>query len=169
MPRWLKIGMVGCGGLVGLLVLLLIVLIIVVPSPKQNQASEETTKEETLPVVIRISGEPGTTYSCSYRFFGFEEGQSQPERFEERNSRTLGTEPEEYPLQVVNAYPWGYAFVAATCNITGDPNVTGSLKAEILADGQVKASEEDTANRTKSVEARWSPRCPHTELSWDCG
>jgi len=153
------------------------------PSESEEDAKKETPAEEstqdTIPVQIRVSGTPGTPYSCKNSSFAFEEGKSDPVRYEEDISGTLGTEPVLYDSQAVNTYPHNLDFVGASCrNTAAGPNrpAAGSLKVELLADGEVKAEEETRPDppgkksiESEHVQPRWAPKCPNHQVDWDCG
>jgi hypothetical protein len=141
---------------------------------KESPSSKEAG--ESIPVKIRVSGTPGTPYSCENSSFAFEEGESNPVRYTEDVSGTLTAEPVVYTSQAINKYPWWFDFVAASCRITGGQNPTGSLKAQILVGSEVKAEEETRPDppgkksmESRHVQPRWSPRCPDWEVDWDCG
>ena len=192
--RFLKIGGLGCGGLVVLLVLVLLLAALVGPpdgsnTPVDEQGSKETDKKsaseeksetgEPVPAVMMVSGEPGTPYRCSYSSFAFEEGERDPVRYESEDQGILGVVPVEYASQAIDARNRGLDFIHVTCRITNTgPSrpAQGSLRAQILVDGQVKAEEETRpdppgkkSTESEQVQVRWAPRCPNWEVSWDCG
>jgi len=173
---------VGAGALILLIILDFFqpVRVSTTSSPAQAPAPAPASEPETIPVKIRVSGAPGTEYTCENSSFAFEEGESDPVRYEEDVRGTLSTGPVLYDSQAINKYPWYYDFVAATCNITGRSAPggppAGSLKAEILVDGEVKASEEtrpDPAGKrsmkSEYAQPRWAPKCPNWDVDWDCG
>jgi len=148
------------------------------PPPAARQARSPAIPQEpdTIPVQIRVSGTPGTPYSCKNSSFAFEEGESNPVRYTEDVSGTLGTEPTVYTSQAINKQPWWFDYVAASCRITSGPSLNGSLKAEILADGEVKAEEETRPDppgkksmESEHVQPRWAPNCPTWDVDWNCG
>jgi len=178
-----------------LLVLVVALAVLVSPSPDRSSTSgddlppfwdKKTDPEkgsetgESIPAVIRVSGEPGTPYRCTYSSFALEEGESDPVRYESEDEGMLGVEPVEYASQaIIDARYHGLDFIHATCRITNaGPSraAQGSLKAQILVDGQLKAEEETRpdppgkkSTESEQVQIRWAPRCPNWEVSWDCG
>ena len=85
----------------------------------------------------------------------------------------------EYESQAIDARHHGLDFIHANCRITNvGPSrpAQGSLMAQILVNGQVKAEEATRpdppgkkSRESEQVQVRWAPRCPDSEVSWNCG
>ncbi len=92
-------------------------------------------------MVVRLSGTPGTGFSGVYR--GPVEGRTTVEG-------TLGANPTDYEAKVEDGTSGG---VSAAFEKTGSD--AGTLKLEILADGEVVA-ERETSEGAGTVAASWS-------------
>jgi len=124
----------------GVVFVLLVIVASVVSPPERN--SKETQKKadsktesetgEPVPAVIRISGEPGTPYRCTYSSYAIEEGERDPVRYESEDQGTLSALPVEYASQAIDHRHHGLDFIHANCRITNAGPTTaaqGSLRA----------------------------------------
>jgi hypothetical protein len=129
-----------------------------------NSPSLEPKKKkapEYIPVTLRVSGEQGTRYRCTYSTFT-------PEgRWDEVQEGTLATSPVDYRAQAVIDHPEEHGTIIAGCSRAGDSK--GRLKLELLAKGKVVDSDEaerglpDTKYKkhadSGAVSVNYDPRC----------
>jgi hypothetical protein len=129
-----------------------------------NTPSREPKKNEPeyIPVTLRVSGEQGTRYRCTYGTFT-------PEgKWDEVQEGTLATSPVEYRAQAVIDHPEEHGTIIAGCSRVG-ANSKGRLKLELLANGVVVDSDEaerglpDTKYKKHAdpghVRVNYDPRC----------
>lgn len=143
--------LVGCGVLLVLGVLLIVALLVGIgigmsgnskgevtdEGAKTNTPEEKVGGDEYIPLVLRISGEQGTPYQCTHKDMS-DEGEVV---FEEEEGE-LGSRPVQYKARILDTgISDPYSNFSAECVIP-DPGRGGRLKAEVLVDGQVVASEE---------------------------
>ena len=111
-----------------------------------------------IPIVLRVSGDQGTSYWCIYNTEALEEGEVVS--YSTNKDGVLGRRPVDYDAQIVsessNRRPSGRTF-HASCNIgpPTDPSSgnRGSLKAEVLVNDAVKDLDEtrpDPPNKTSA-------------------
>lgn len=112
-------------------------------STEASSTTAQATGEATDKVLIRVSGTQGIPYTGAYGLF--EKAQ--------RADGTLGAEPTEYELDVGDD---GSPAVSAVFRKT-QPADEGTLKVEIVADGEVVAEDETSAD-LGVVRATWSPQ-----------
>jgi hypothetical protein len=100
-------------------------------SSSQQSTDAEERGEEYIPVVMRVSGEQGTRYSCNHSDISSE---GYPVQAEEQGE--LGASPVEYRARVrTDSSFYGY------CSID-NPQGSGRLKLELLVNGRVVDSAE---------------------------
>jgi hypothetical protein len=142
---------------------------------KNAPSKEKADSVEFLPVVLRVSGDEGTGYRCTFATQVEEEGEVVSYTSNEQG--TLGTTPVDYAAQIVgensNRPPSPFN---ASCTMIGpysggkskdQPKVlSGRLKAEVLVNDAVKDEDEtrpDPANKTSqqsmAVEVNYYPPC----------
>ncbi|HZY57446.1 MAG TPA: hypothetical protein VFE09_06575 [Rubrobacteraceae bacterium] len=130
--------LIGCGALSILGVLVLVVLLLVggaliVGSDVGKQAVEEAAEGESGTVTIRVSGTQGTPFTGSY---GTTRGGQRTVE------GTIGAQPTDYNVPVETS-PLEFDNVSASFQ---KRTQRGQLRVEILADGEVKKSQETTAD-----------------------
>lgn len=102
-----------------------------------NILKKDEGSEEYIPLVLRVSGEQGTPYKCTHKNMS-DEGDVV---FEEEEG-VLGSRPVEYRARILDTgISDPYSNFTAECVIP-DPGREGKIKAEILVNEQVVASEE---------------------------
>jgi hypothetical protein len=165
LSRWLKIGGIGCGGL---LVLVIVIAVIAAAfgggtqdtgtkeeqkaepveknEPKEEAEEKAAEKAESSEVAVRVSGTQGVEYSGSY-------GTSQGQRSVDG---ALGAEPEDYE---VDAQTGRFEFDVITATFQKRSPGPGTLRVEIVSEGEVVASQETTAEYGVA-NVSWSPQNP---------
>jgi copper transport protein len=111
-----------------------------VPAARAQPTEEPASKVD---VVVRMSGTPGIYYLGAY---------GEPVKGAQAVDGTLGIEPTDYELKVEDSAS-GSVSAAFRKTLPGE----GTLKLEILADGEVVTEREASAEST-SVAASWIPR-----------
>lgn len=181
-PRRLLLGsLVGCVGIafLGLLLFGAVMCGVSIGMQKAKERQSGTDKGETtnilkakeqgeeyIPLVLRVSGEQGTQYRCSYNNIS-DEGDVV---FEEQEG-TLGSRPIEYRSRILDTgISDPYSNFTAECVIP-DPR-GGTIKAEVLVNDQVVASEETRPDppsqksvKSTSLTVRYGPYAPNEETS----
>ena len=100
-------------------------------SSSQQSTDAEERGEDYIPVVMRVSGEQGTRYSCNHS-----DTSSEGYPVQEEKQGELGASPIEYSAQVrADSSFYGY------CSID-NPEGRGQLKLELLVNGSVVDSAE---------------------------
>jgi hypothetical protein len=113
------------------------------------QPAETTVQPEEAAVenvVVRVSGTPGTTYSGSYGTF--QSAQSVDD--------TLGVELVDYEIE------GSVSDILAVVFRKTQPTDEGTLRVEILVDGQVVA-EDETSEEIDVINVTWSPQTGQIE------
>lgn len=122
--------------------------------------------EKYIPVVLRVSGEQGTRYKCSHSNISDDE-----EVVFEEEEGTLGSRPVEYRARIMDTgISDPYSNFTASCGRNGSP--TGRIKAEIIVNEQVVASEQtredppgQTSVKGQNVQVSWGPYTPKDKES----
>ena len=119
-----------------------------VPSTTVQPAETTTQPEEAAVenVAVRVSGTPGTAYSGSYG--SFQSAQSVND--------TLGVEPVVYGIE------GSVSDILAVVFRKAQPTDEGTLRVEILVDGEV-AAEDETSEEMGVVNVTWSPQTGQIE------
>jgi len=112
--------------------------------PAETTAQPEEAAVEN--VALRVSGTPGTAYSGSYGTF--KSAQSVDD--------TLGVEPVDYEIE------GSVSDILAVVFRKTQPADEGTLKVEILVDGEVVA-EDETSEELGVVNVTWSPQTGQIE------
>jgi len=112
--------------------------------PAETTAQPEEAAVEN--VVVRVSGTPGTAYSGSYG--SFQNAQSVND--------TLGVEPVDYEIES------SVSDILAVVFRKTQPADEGTLKVEILVDGEVVA-EDETSEEIDVINVTWSPQTGQIE------
>lgn len=106
-----------------------------------NTPKQVDSDEEYIPLVIRLSGEQGTPYRCSYNTVS-DQGDIEGERVSEEQSGKLGSRPIEFRAQIENLdYRGPSSTFSSSCSID-DPTHNGRLRVELLVNDQVVDSGE---------------------------
>ena len=171
---------IGCGALllVGLLVAVAAVVGVNIGMQKakqQGSAGEgETTNvpktkqgEEYIPVVLRVSGEQDTRYRCTHKNMA-----DNGEVVFEEEEGTLRARPVEYKARILDTgISDPYSNFSAEC-VNQDPTNRGRIKAEVLVNEQVVASEEtrsdppgQKSSKSNRVSVTWGPHVPKDDKS----
>jgi hypothetical protein len=165
LSRWLKIGGIGCGGL---LVLIIVIAVIAAAfgggtqetgtkeeekaepveknEPKEEAQKKAAEKAESTEVAVRVAGTQGVDYSGSY---GTAQGQRSVDG-------TLGGEPDEYDVE---ARTGRFDFDVISATFQKRSAGVGTLRVEIVSEGEVVASQETTAE-FGVASVTWSPQNP---------
>ena len=113
------------------------------------QPAETTVQPEEAAVenvVVRVSGTPGTAYSGSYGTF----------QGAQAVDDTLRIEPADYEIE------GSVSDILAAVFRKTQPNDEGTLKVEILVDGEVVA-EDETSEEVGVINVAWSPQTGQIE------
>ena len=116
-------------------------------SPGPRNTAAQQPPRETARDVVRVSGTQGTEYSGVYG--GAAAGTTTVEG-------TLGAEPKEYQVEIGDG---ASGDISAAFKKTRSG--AGTLKVEIVADGEVVA-ERETSEELGTVAASWSPQTGRT-------
>ena len=112
--------------------------------PAETTAQPEEAAVEN--VVVRVSGTPGTAYSGSYGTFGSVQAVD----------GTLEGEPVDYTIE------GSVSDILAVAFRKTQPADEGTLKVEILVDGEVVA-EDETSEEIGVINVSWSPQTGQIE------
>jgi len=112
--------------------------------PAETTAQPEEAAVEN--VVVRVSGTPGTAYSGSYGTF----------QSAQAVDDTLEVEPVDYEIE------GRVSDILAVVFRKTQPADEGTLKVEILVDGEVVA-EDETSEEIDVINVTWSPRTGQIE------
>jgi hypothetical protein len=125
-------------------------------APSNTPKKETGKKEEYSPVVLRISGDQGTSYWCGYTGFD-DRGEPAPKQEE----GVLGAKPIEYTSNAkYTGYPDPFFNFSAVCD-NRDPAGKGVVKAEVVVNDEVvDSAETNPALSPPRLTVRWDPNQP---------